>query len=541
MRKRYNHLVVAMLLCLSYNSILAINSFPYSIRFDELDWHYEFNEIKQEEVIIVDYQGWTVNKWAYDPTVTLPWELFKPGIVNSNIDGYIVSPLLDLANTNDPYLTFYAKGDLKIYLSTSNQTEDDFKFTKAVSSSGFNSIKLDKSIKHIMISGIGEVNYVRVFDRSSHIVTDFPWNLRFDKLDSFIGWTGQEYTGLRIWDDIEGPFVLSFYTKSQESFIITPQLDLSSLKEPCITAINPKEMPNGYEGKCSLYTSSDGDNYTLLNTWNIDTKSFEKKGMPEFISIPSSTKFIKIHPHSDILSTSFDPYYIWDLKIQEMEFENVDHSDEINLQNSGSLKWESTGNSFSLASWQDATTGQASLVYNDESLETLSEGNYNLSFNVEGLDNSKIELFVDSKGMARSNNDLYYPDKDGLHTVSLSTNPNFAIVAKLIDGTSLNNIPNIVISAIALKTDLSSGVINQQTNDNICIHIDKKSEILHLSNISKGNYKTLIKISDLHGRTLLNKEIVDSEFNIQLENISDGIFILSVKNPEMSLNKKIIK
>lgn len=536
MKKFYSSFSVLILLCLLYSaSLQAINKFPYAIRFDELEWYEKVNETTGEMFFVVDYQGWSPSNFKFEPNLVAGLNpFFATGITNNVFGGYVISPYFDLSETIDPYLTIEATGDFEIYLSTSKD-RDNFECVKVISYDGFLSVKLNKNVKYIMIGGVGEITYARVFDRHSSVISSFPYITKFDKLGSFIEWTGQGYGACRIWDENDGPIVLYFSDKTI-SYLISPELDLSSLNNPCITSIGAMEMPNGFNGSCGLYASEDGIKYNELGSWELD--GYGKKA-PELISIPKTTKFLKIQPYS-ANSDFTGEYYISSLEIKEMNTEEVVHSDNFTFHNGGAFKWIAEGDYVKLTKWLDATTGQADIIYNNKNLEPLSDGEYyELSFEVSGgFDLERVDLFVDTKHPSQSE---YYPNQDGQHTVSLANSSDFTITAKLKDGVNINEINEVIISNINIKKKSGSGIIDNKLSDENVIYFNKESEELCLEGISKGSYKTFIKAYDLQGQVLFLKETSESKLIIPMGSYSQDVIIVEVTNPETVITKKICK
>lgn len=585
MKKKIYFYMALALVCVSMSNLQAqISSFPYYMDFGKLPVIEGYDPVLGEYRYI-DYQGWNVKGWALEidgSSVTSEDEgiLGVGGLLYDITEGtsnYAISPQLDLSKMKDPYMTFAININnndsiSRIEIQTSKNTADDadFQFAGIATSRWINSLRLNKDVKYIrfVAYGVGDIenpykntyalNHVCIFDRKGHAISTFPYQESFETPESFIssGWTGNGYAPFKFPKGAvfrrDGDIVLYFYNNTYMNSIpsiITPQLDLSALKRPCISFYTPQFGPNiDFIGECIIYTSADGEKYTEFKTFDINTVVHPQIIMPEKISIPKETKFIKILPHatreiiidSTIITNHDATEYHFDMfQIMETKEEETSYGDSITTNNSGALAWQPKGddNSFNLQGWQNADEGEASLNYKDESAETLPDDSYyNLSLTISGQDSSKIDLYVETDEMLRSNN-RFYLDKDGQYDIKLKQTATFRIVAQLKKNVLISEVPNVEISNMQIVPKSTTGIENNRSDKNIIIYLNPVKDNLIIKNIE---VKSKIQIFNLQGQNIHTEVSTGNDLVIPVNNFTSGIYFVKIASVDGTFSKKII-
>ena len=103
------------------------------------------------------------------------------------------------------------------------------------------------------------------------------------------------------------------------------------------------------------------------------------------------------------------------------------------------------------------------------------------------------------------------------------------------DGGTINSVKLIICN---IQLPLSTG---DTTFSNLKIYPNPTNGIV---NIDLGNpnldSKSIVKLFDIQGRIISTKEMINTIDNINISNLSDGVYLISIENGSSKTTKKII-
>ena len=89
--------------------------------------------------------------------------------------------------------------------------------------------------------------------------------------------------------------------------------------------------------------------------------------------------------------------------------------------------------------------------------------------------------------------------------------------------------------------NVTASLLNVAKNEllNVSVYPNPTKGIVNIK-LPENNEKTVLSLFDIQGRNILSKETNNSEENLNIENLSDGIYMLSIQSGTLKTTKKII-
>ncbi len=103
------------------------------------------------------------------------------------------------------------------------------------------------------------------------------------------------------------------------------------------------------------------------------------------------------------------------------------------------------------------------------------------------------------------------------------------------DGGSVNSF-SLNMCYVTPSTNLST---LENTLANVSIYPNPSRGIVNI-NLPEAQEKTLLKLFDIQGREILSKETLNTSESLAIENLQDGVYLLSIENGENKILKKIV-
>ena len=90
--------------------------------------------------------------------------------------------------------------------------------------------------------------------------------------------------------------------------------------------------------------------------------------------------------------------------------------------------------------------------------------------------------------------------------------------------------------------NVTSSLLNVQANElaNVIVYPNPTQGILTIQLPENRPEKTMLRLFDIQGRNILSKESSNAKETLNIENLSDGIYMLSIQNGHLKTTKKII-
>ena len=117
---------------------------------------------------------------------------------------------------------------------------------------------------------------------------------------------------------------------------------------------------------------------------------------------------------------------------------------------------------------------------------------------------------------------------------------------QLGDGSTINKLTPVQVSSLCSVTVSAVSVKENLVQDNITIYPNPCNEILYLEltdfHTTQIDYKnTMVEIFNLQGQKLQSISMLSNKTNLQIDNLTSGLYLIKIKSPEGMIVKKIVK